>query len=145
MKKLTYGVLVIVCASSLCNFQCNSSQQQKAGQLADTYAHSLKAIHADIDVACNKNVITPTDCQSIYKDLLTANQGGLDLNKSIRDFVAGTGTSAQVNVVVNGIEAALTDGASHIKDQDTLAQINIIIQSVNLTLTSVEQIYEVKQ
>lgn len=132
---------IFVLASCFLLVACTPDQEKKAGQLADTYAHSVSAFHNAVDVAHEKNLISEPDYQAILKDIITADQGGLELNSTIRGIAKGTSTTDQVNAIVQGIEHALTNGTAHIKDPNTLAEVNVIIQSINLTLTSVEQIY----
>jgi len=137
--KRTILILMLVFAST--NFVCNSQQEKKAAQFADTYAHSLSAVHASIDTAHANGKISETDYQAILRDLLTANQGGLDLNVTIRGIANGTNNKSQLNPIVQGIELALIDGTAHIKDPNTAAEVQAAVSAINLVLTSIEQIY----
>lgn len=126
---------------SISMFACSDSQEKQAAQFADTFAHSISAVHAAVDAAHTTGKLTDANYQSILKDILAADQGGLDLNTTIRGIAAGTTTTAQLNSVVQEIESALTDGAAHIQDHNTLAQVQTAISAINLTLTSIESIY----
>jgi hypothetical protein len=146
MRKKTISILfVALLAFVSMNFVCTQSQEKKAAQLADAYAHSIAAIHASVDAAYTAGKISDADYQAILKDILTADQGGLDLNTAIRGIADGTSTTAQVNAAISAIEAALTDGTAHIKDPTTLQGVQAAVAAINLTLTSIESIYQIVQ
>jgi hypothetical protein len=139
--KVRNSVLAIITCLALCNFVCTPSQEKKAAQFADTFAHSVMVIHSAVDVAHASGKVSDADYQAILKDLLEANQDGLKLNNIIRGVAAGTTITAQLNIVVQEIESALTDGTSHIKNPTTLKEIQVVVDSINLTLTSIESLY----
>ena len=133
--------LAAVLAFCLCCFVCTPNQEKQAAQFADTYAHSVSAVHNAVDQAYSQGKINQADYQAILRDLLSADQGGLDLNTAIRGVAAGTSTTAQINTVVTAIEAALTDGTAHIKDPTTKQEVETAVAAVNVTLTSIESVY----
>ena len=133
--------LISILSICLCNFTCSQNQETQAAKYADTYAHGIAAFHDAVDVAHAAGKIPDVEYQNILQDLLIANQGGLDINTTIRGIAAGTSSLQQLQTVVKGIQTALNDGTSRVKDPDTLAQLNALVASINLTLTSIVQVY----
>lgn len=141
MKKLTLLVLIVLGSLVSMNFTC-SNAQKKAAQAADVFANGVASLHTAIDTAYKAGKISKDDYVAILGYIVEADKDGLQLNSTIAGVAAGTSTTAQVNTIVQSIETALTNGTAHIKDPQTLAEVNAAVAAINTTLTTIETIYQ---
>jgi hypothetical protein len=134
--KLRLIPALVALVMATCAFTCHL--QQKESKLADSYAHGLVAIHkaADSDFAASR--LTADEHTAILRALLRANELGIHLNQVIRDVNAGTAPVQAVADVVTEIGKALDDGTAGITNRQTRAELQLLVESVKSTLSTLE-------